>query len=87
MTIRPFIRLEAFNFWECHRIGINVISDGIYQTGYDLTLDEAKLLKQQLESAISQFEFYEQEVKDYEENNRTRSDRTSEEQLHQTHIL
>jgi flagellar biosynthesis/type III secretory pathway ATPase len=76
MTTRPTTKLEAFNFWECHRIGINVRSNGKYSTGYDLTLDEAKELKQQLESAIHQFESYEEEYKEYEEKERGENDKS-----------
>lgn len=62
------VNLEAFNFWECSYIGINIMNTetNTYVGGYDLRLEEAKKLVGQLQMAISTYEDMESSYQDME---------------------
>lgn len=61
------MKIHAFDFWECHRIGINIEDDGKPLLMYDLSIEDAKNLVVQLNSAIESFEKIETEYIKYTE--------------------
>ena len=57
-------KIEFFCFWECGKIGINITRDKEL-IPVDLTLEEAKIVRSQLYSAIEQYENLEREIDNY----------------------